>query len=87
MTTPKSLNALWHGAYSKLVVLPGEDEQEFKTLHEDLRTELLPDGASEEATVFEMAVLQWRKLRLHRRVPPAPTQSSRGKGIGGCRRR
>ena len=72
MTKPKSSkNALLHGAYSKLAVLPWEDEHSILDFYmKNSGREFLPDGVSEEATVFEIAVLQWRKMRLNRRVPP-----------------
>lgn len=73
-----SKNALMHGTYSSLVVMPWEDEQEFKALHEVIREELFPDGPCEEEVVFDLAVLEWRKRRLHvgsqlrfRKIPEA----------------
>jgi hypothetical protein len=41
-TSNSSKNALSHGAYSSQAVLPWENEQEFKDLHEDLREEFFP---------------------------------------------
>jgi hypothetical protein len=60
----RSKNALSHGLYASDVVLAWENEQDFKDLHESLREDFGPEGASEEAAVFDMAHLHWRKRRL-----------------------
>ena len=57
-------NATTHGVYSSHVVLAWENEQEFNELHQALREEYYPDGISEEAAVFEMASLHWKRRRL-----------------------
>ena len=64
-TSNSSKNALSHGAYSSQVVLPWENEQEFKDLHKSFQEELIPDGALEEAAVFDLANLHWKKRRLN----------------------
>ena len=64
-TSNSSKNALSHGAYSSQAVLPWENEQEFKDLHEDLREEFFPNSRSEEETVFDLACLHWKKRRLN----------------------
>ncbi len=64
-TSKPSKNAISHGAYSSVVVLPHENEQEFKDLHEELREELFPNGRSEEEAVFDLASLHWKKRRLN----------------------
>ena len=64
-TSNSSKNALTHGAYSSVVVLLHENEQEFKDLHEELREELFPNGRSEEEAVFDLASLHWKKRRLN----------------------
>ena len=46
------------------VVLPWENEQQFNDLHQALREEYYPDGVSEEAAVFELASLYWKRRRL-----------------------
>jgi hypothetical protein len=60
-----SNNALSHGAYSSAVILPWENAEEFKDLHEGLREEYLPSGRSEEEDVFDLACLRWKKRRLN----------------------
>ena len=57
-------NAISHGVYSSDVVLPWENEQLFNDLHQALREEYYPDGVSEEAAVFELASLHWKRRRL-----------------------
>jgi hypothetical protein len=60
-----SKNALSHGAYSSDVILPWENAQDFKELHEGLQEEYLPSGRSEEEDVFDLACLRWKKRRLN----------------------
>jgi hypothetical protein len=60
-----SKNAVSHGAYSREVVLPWENAQDFNNLHEDLQNEYFPNGRSEEEAVLELAELHWRKRRLN----------------------
>src|SRR3981189_1277064 len=60
-----SKNALTHGLYASDVVLPWEKEKDFKDLHESLRKEFGPQGASEETAVFDLARLHWKKRRLN----------------------
>jgi hypothetical protein len=64
-TSNSSKNALSHGAYSSQAVLPWENEQEFKDLHEELREDFFPNGRAEEETVFDLACLNWKKRRLN----------------------
>ena len=47
-------NALSHGVYANDVVLPWENEQDFKYLLESIRAEFCPSGASEEEVVFDI---------------------------------
>ena len=42
-----------------------EDPKEFSKLHEALRDEYWPDGFSEEAAIFDMAIWYWKKRRLN----------------------
>jgi hypothetical protein len=66
MTTSKSSkNAISHGAYSSEAVLLWENVQEFKDLRKSFQEELLPDGAAEEAAVFDLTCLHWKKRRLN----------------------
>ena len=59
-----ALNALKHGAYSNLGLLPGEDPKQYLEYWQALRDEWKPSGATEEDTVHEMALCLWRKSRL-----------------------
>ena len=51
-TSKRPKNALSHGIYASDVVLAWENEKDFNDLHESLRNEFCPDGASEEALAF-----------------------------------
>ena len=59
-----SKNALTHGFYATDVVLPWENQQEFDDLLRRYMNEYPSDGVSEEAAVFELASLHWKKRRL-----------------------
>ena len=59
-------NALKSGAYSKQVVLPGEDAQQFEELKVQLVRDFDPVGVAEAAMVHDLAVLTWKKLRVDR---------------------
>ena len=63
-TSKRPKNALSHGVYCSDVVLPWENEQLFNDLHQAFREEYYPDGVSEEAAVFELASLHWKRRRL-----------------------
>lgn len=69
LLTPKnnttSKNATTHGIYSSDVVLKWEDQSAFDGLHQALREEYDPQGASEEEAVFELASLHWKQRRLN----------------------
>jgi hypothetical protein len=61
---PRHRNAWKHGGYSNLGVLPGENAQEFKRLHQSLIDELEPSGPTECDAVLSLAKCMWRKSRL-----------------------
>lgn len=61
-----SRNALKTGAYSSVVVLPGEDEAEYKQLEEQFIRDFAPQDIAEMVVVRELAVVVWKKLRLQR---------------------
>jgi len=61
----QSKNALTHGYYASDVVLAWEDQQDFDALLQAYRDEYCPDGVSEEAAVFDLASLHWKKRRLN----------------------
>ena len=59
-----SRNALKTGAYSKLIILPGEDESEFAMLEQQFIDDFAPQDIVEQAMVHELSVLTWKKIRL-----------------------
>lgn len=64
MSNSQSKNALTHGYYASDIVLPSENQQEFEALLQAYRNEYFPDGVSEEAAVFDLASLHWKKRRF-----------------------
>jgi hypothetical protein len=60
------LNARTHGLLSREVLLPGEDEEAFKGLAENLRAELQPVGELENLLVDRIIAAHWRLRRLGR---------------------
>ena len=59
-------NALKHGAFSKVAILPGEDPREFEELHSALIEEWAPTGPTEEDAVLSIAIGIWRKRRVQK---------------------
>jgi hypothetical protein len=59
--------ALKHGAFSKTVLFPWEDVDEFEALHRSLQDEWKPSGALEEDAVFTILTCIWRKRRIRDR--------------------
>ena len=59
-----SLNSLRHGLRARTVVLPGEDPQEFQRLCDDLEAEWQPLTRTEQFYVEQMAVGQWKLIRM-----------------------
>jgi hypothetical protein len=59
-----SMNSLRHGLRARTVVLPGEDLQEFQQLCDDLEVEWQPQSRSEQFYLEQMAVSQWKLVRL-----------------------
>ena len=57
-------NAVRHGVLSQYIVLPWEDEKEYRTLLEALVAEHQPKGPIESHLVEELAGIMWRKRRL-----------------------
>ena len=64
MSVKKPHAAFKHGAYSATAVLPGEDEDAFRELHQKIIAELAPVGALEEDLVGTIARILWRKQNL-----------------------
>jgi len=59
-----SMNALRHGLRARSVVLPGEDPTEFHQLCDDLEVEWHPQSRTEQFYVEQMAVSQWKLIRM-----------------------
>ena len=59
-----SRNSLKTGVYSKLIVLPGEDEEQFRDLEAQFNHDFAPQDIAEAAMVHELAILTWKKIRL-----------------------
>jgi hypothetical protein len=57
-------NALKHGVFAKIIILPWEDPEEFRRLHAALIAEWNPVGPTEEDAVFSIAKGMWRKRRM-----------------------
>jgi hypothetical protein len=71
LSESNSKNALTHGFYAAVVVLPGESQQEFDDLLRAFQDEYCPEAVSEEAAVFELACLHWKKRRFEAGVQQA----------------
>jgi len=61
-----SKNALKTGAYTSMIVLPGESEEEFEKLHQQFMNDFMPNDVAESAMVYELTGLTWKKLRLEK---------------------
>ena len=66
MSKNKNQNAVKHGVFAEVVILPGEDVKEFEELHQSLINEWNPDGPAEHDAVSTLAKCLWRKRRLVR---------------------
>jgi len=53
-----------HGAFLKMIILPGEDSDEFRALYDALNEEWEPGGLTQLSMVFNIAKNMWRKRRL-----------------------
>jgi hypothetical protein len=62
--TAVSMNALRHGLRARTVVLPGENREEFDHLCDDLEVEWHPQSRTEQFYVEQMAVSQWKLIRM-----------------------
>ncbi len=61
-----SRNALKTGAYSTLIILPGESEDDFRALEEQFIHDFSPRDIAEAAMVRNLAVITWKKLRVEK---------------------
>lgn len=59
-----SQNALKTGAYSNTLILPGEDESQFRQIEDQFARDFRPEDMAEIAMVRDLAVLAWKKIRL-----------------------
>lgn len=57
-------NALKTGAYSNTLILPGEDESQFRQIEDQFVRDFRPEDMAEIAMVRDLAVLAWKKIRL-----------------------
>ena len=60
------LNGLKHGLCAESIVVPGEDPAQFEAMLEAYRAEYQPTTPSAEFLVRQVAMADWRLLRLHR---------------------
>ena len=64
MTESTAFNALKHGAFSEVLILPGEDPEAFEKLKQRLFAEYNVSGCSEESTMTSIAKTMWQLQRL-----------------------
>ena len=57
----KQPNALKHGVFTQMTILPGEDVRAFEKLHMELIEEWNPTGPTEQDAVLAIAKGIWRK--------------------------
>src|SRR5713226_7448350 len=60
------LNGLKHGLCAETIVVPGEDPAELEALLEAYRAERQAASPTDEFLVRQLAMADWRLLRLHR---------------------
>src|SRR5258708_17179755 len=60
------LNGLKHGLCAETIVVPGEDPAEFQAMLDAYCAEYQPATPSAEFLVRQVAMADWRLLRLHR---------------------
>lgn len=59
-----SSNSLKTGAYSNTLILPGEDESQFRQIQDQFVRDFHPEDMAEITMVRDLAVLAWKKIRL-----------------------
>ena len=64
MTESTAFNALKHGAFSEVLILPGEDPAAFEELKQRLFAEYNVSGCSEKSTMTSIAKTMWQLGRL-----------------------
>ena len=60
----KSPRRFTHGLYTRDVLMPWDDRDEFNALHEELQKEYFPVGPSEEQCVVDLTLAYWHKQTL-----------------------
>ena len=60
----KYLNAVKHGAFSSMAILPGEDQDEYMALFESFCNEWNPEGPTELDAIHTLTNCVWRKRRI-----------------------
>lgn len=63
----KAPNAIKHGAFSSIDLLPWESAEEFAALRRALFDKYNPDGPLQENCMASIASLMWRKLRVQKK--------------------
>src|ERR1039457_6454690 len=66
MNKYENQNALKHGAFAEVVILPNEESKEFEELHDTVLREWNPEGPTEHGLVMSLTKDLWRKRRLGR---------------------
>jgi len=61
-----SQNAITHGGYTRDMLLPGENEKEFKQLQSEMMSDYCPVGYREIRRVEKLTWNEWRYKRLRR---------------------
>lgn len=64
MTEASPSNALKHGAFSEVLILPGEDPAAYEKLKKSLFADYNVSGCSEESTMTSIAKAMWQLQRL-----------------------
>src|SRR5215472_1446731 len=59
-----SRNAITHGIFSSVTVLPSESRRVYQSLQKELQESLNPVGGAEELLVEKLASIAWRQRRL-----------------------
>ena len=59
-------NALKTGAYTSLIILPGESEQDFQQLEDQFIHDFVPQDIVEASMVHTLTVLTWKQLRTQK---------------------
>ena len=60
-------NALKHGGFSGIELMPWEDPHEFEELHRGLKEEFEPKGPLQEECIYTILSCMWRKRRVRQK--------------------